>query len=178
MLFWRCKFNIFILLLLPFKGHNRGHDRCISRIYTDTYNFALKQVYLSFHCNLIDDLQLLELDSVVGDSTLLLAFSHSHAIWALQLNSCTTVEKTAIVAGSEQRWEGSNILCRAKTTAMLRCDLAHIIFFFFFSWPCLPFVLRESCRKWLCLLWMIFSTRFEMKGGLITGGFCCIGRDI
>lgn len=95
-----------------------------------------------------------------------LEFSHSRAIRVLQLNSCTTVEKTAIVSGSEQKWESSNILCRAKTTAMARCELAQVIFFF--SWPCLPFVLRESCPKWLCLLWMIFSTKFEIKGGLIT----------
>ena len=60
-----------------------------------------------------------------------LEFSLSRAIRALHLNSCTTVEKTAIVAGSQQRWEGSNILCRAKTLAMVRCDLAHIIVLFF-----------------------------------------------
>lgn len=41
-------------------------------------------------------------------------------------------------------------------------------FLFFFSWPFLPFVLRESCPNWLCLLWMICSTEFEIKGGLIT----------
>lgn len=51
---------------------------------------------------------------------------HSRAIGVLQLKSCTTVEKTAIVAGSEQKWESSNILCRVKTTAMARCELAKV----------------------------------------------------
>lgn len=129
-------------------------------------------------CSLLDDLQFL--DSAICFCRWRHAsfdYSHSRAIGALQLNSCTTVKKAAITAGSKEKWESSNILCRVKTTVMARCELAQVIFkFIFFKWViffvCLFFF--PGCSFSLSYVRVIlngcsFCGRSTINGGLITG---------
>lgn len=102
--------------------------------------------------------------------------SHSRAIRSLQRGSCTTMEKTAIVAGSKQKWESSNIPPRAKTTAMVRCELAQVVcfFFFFFSGRALPLsyvrIALSGCA--FCGISSTIKRWIDHRRS-----FCCVGNE-
>lgn len=152
--FWKnlCMLSV---MLFPLKGHKRGNGYCIIVFHLTCTSLCWNS---SASSRLLQSCWWSPVPQpragASGWQQASLECSHSHAIRAFQLNSCTTVEKMAIVAGSRQRWEeGSNILRRAKTTAMARCELAQVILFPGHAFP----LSCESSVQWLCFVWMIFS---------------------